>query len=49
MRVIEVETAKAVKYTDCTLDILYTDLAQLEEHGPYKAEVMGSSPLVRTI
>ncbi len=26
----------------------YTDLAQLEEHGPYKAEVMGSSPLVRT-
>lgn len=27
----------------------YTELAQLEERGPYKADVMGSSPLLRTI
>ena len=46
---IKVETAKAVKYTNCTPDIIYTELAQLEERGPYKADVMGSSPLLRTI
>ena len=34
---------------NCTPDILYTELAQLEERGPYKAEVMGSSPLLCTI
>ena len=34
---------------NCTPDIIYTELAQLEERGPYKADVMGSSPLLRTM
>ena len=28
--------------------VQYAELAQLEEHGPYKAEVQGSSPWRRT-